>query len=367
LVDRNIVLTGHEAYWLAQRYLWSLIDQHRVWVTLFFMVLVGLLFITYFEILKQAQAGLLTGSQKKWLVGLSVASLIVSYPALSHDIYNYLFNAKMVLSYQTDPHVSVALDFPQDPWLGFMHNVHTPAPYGYGFTLISLVPSFIGQNHLKVTVLFFRLMMIFFLGLLVWLQLKLISKPGMRLFIVAFVLNPLVLIETVGNIHNDVVMMGLLFLAWYLYKRGLETAKSRYLLAAIVAFVASVSIKYASIMFLAGIGIQAIFKYSGRFVSFGGAQGIANIIPLLTARSQRFLPWYLIWSLPFLPFTTEVWLRNTLLVASLAGLLSYVPFLYWGEYTAQVLTVRSVILYTLPLGYLAYWMLLKRHKGGRTA
>src|SRR3990172_6981226 len=86
---------------------------------------------------------------------------------LSSDIYNYIFNAKMVWVYGANPHRQVALNFPDDQWLRFMHNTHTPAPYGYGWTMLSLVPSVIGQNHLKLTLLLVKMFVgAFFAGVI---------------------------------------------------------------------------------------------------------------------------------------------------------------------------------------------------------
>jgi hypothetical protein len=292
--------------------------------------------------------------------GLAVTILMFSYPALSHDIFNYLMNAKMVLMYHANPHIRVALDFPFDPWLKFMNNVHTPAPYAYGFTVLSLIPAFIGQYHLKITILLFRLMMVLAFWLLIKAQWRLADKKE-RFWVMAFALNPLVLIETVGNIHNDVVMMALL-LGSFICVLKARAGPRRWYLAAGILFLLSVSVKYATLMALVGLGGWYLLQKIKRPVSFGGAQAIAHFLPLLTTRSQRFLPWYLIWPLSFVPLTKEPLIRETMLLFSFTGLLAYIPYLYTGEYSQELLTVRTMILFIPPLSYLLTRLITGRYK-----
>jgi len=67
--------------------------------------------------------------------------LLFSYPFLSHDLFNYLFDAKIVTFYHQNPYILKALDFPSDPWLRFMHWTHRTYPYGPSFLFLTLVPS----------------------------------------------------------------------------------------------------------------------------------------------------------------------------------------------------------------------------------
>ena len=63
----------------------------------------------------------------------------------------------------------------------------------------------------------------------------------------SFILNPLLLIETVGNIHNDVVMMLLALLAVYLLLKNWNSKqKHLWTVIALLIFSLSVSTKLAS-------------------------------------------------------------------------------------------------------------------------
>ena len=92
-------------------------------------------------------------------------------------------------------------------------------------------------------------------------------------------------------------------------------------------------------------------KLIKKHLSFGGAQAMAHFLPLLSARSQRFLAWYLIWPLSFLPLTREKIMRELLLLFSLTSFLAYLPYLMVGEYTPTGQLMRQIILWVPPLSY----------------
>src|SRR6185369_17294945 len=101
-------------------------------------------------------------------------------------------------------------------WVRFMNNIETPAPYGYGWTALSLLPYSVGFNRFNPTYYAFKLFMIGGFILLFWVQTKLALELHDKSFHWKrwlFFLNPLVLLETVGNAHNDTWMMALYFLA----------------------------------------------------------------------------------------------------------------------------------------------------------
>lgn len=362
-VDPNLVLSSYPWYWRLQNQMWQWSADNRLALSVIYASAIVTMFIGYAGLLRQLSTTQIQKSSLMWLVGVSIIILFVSYPALSHDIFNYIFNAKMVLLYQANPHVDVALNFPNDPWLSFMHNTHTPAPYGYGWTVISLIPGFVGQNHLKLTIILFRLMMSISLLLLAVVQFRLVDKKHQPL-VYAFLLNPLVLIETVSNIHNDVVMMLLLFLAIASFRKASSQKALVWVAFGGMLFLASVSIKFASVMFVAGLVLEKIVTLVGRKLSFGGAQSISMFLPLLTSRSQRFLPWYLIWNMSFLAFTQEKIIRHTAIWFTFSGLLSYIPYLYFGEYSPQILWYRTLILFSFPTLYVLYIIIqvVRRHE-----
>ena len=81
--------------------------------------------------------------------------------------------------------------------------------------------------------------------------------------------------------------------------------------------------------------------------------------PLLTTRSQQFLPWYLIWPLSFLPLLSSPKIINILLVFSYFSLLRYVPLLYLPMFNRPVTDghmrlIEIAISFVCPIVYMIF-------------
>ena len=113
----------------------------------------------------------------------------------------------------------------------------------------------------------------------------------------------------------------------------------------IILMTASINIKYASLVAIPFI-VYYLFQwqfYKLKIFSkkitkkakkifdqyFFDLLSLSFFLPLLTSRSQRFLTWYLIWPMTFLPFVRSQWWRNTLLIFSISALLNYLPWIYY--------------------------------------
>jgi hypothetical protein len=346
--DPNLVLSSSFTFWDFQQSMWQLGYHNRPTSTLIYVSIIVGLFLIYRLILTQLKNKALGPRQAAIIFLLSIAALLPSYPGLSHDIFNYIFNAKMVVEYRANPHIQVALDFPSDPWIKFMHNVHTPAPYGYGWTAFSVIPYLLGNGYLQGELLIFRLVSIAALLLCLWLITQLQKVSPFELALLAF--NPLILIEVVGNIHNDIIMMAAALGGYLLISRGIQQKMWLKVLFGILLFSFSISIKYSSVLLLFA---WLAWKISGK-LTLPQWSVLSQIAPLITTRSQRFLPWYLTWSLVFLPLIkSELW-RNTMIAASFAGITSYAFILYYGNYSPELLLNRSIWLFSVPL---IYWFI----------
>ena len=79
------------------------------------------------------------------LAGAVVLISSLAYPFLSHDLFSYLFDAKIIWHYRQNPYQYSPDHFASDPWLRFMHWTHRTCPYGpvwLGYTLIPAIFSF---------------------------------------------------------------------------------------------------------------------------------------------------------------------------------------------------------------------------------
>jgi hypothetical protein len=399
LTEPNLVLSSNPIYWNFQVKMWENYYHNSEFITGSYIFLIIALFVTYIwivSILKKHQTLFTIKSIYLWAYSALLFPLFLSYNALSHDIFNYIFNARMVLKWGENPHLKTALDFVQvDKWVRFMHNIHTPAPYGYGWTLISLVPSYIGFEKLLPTLVFFRLFMI--LGMVfLYFSLQHLSQTLRRrsLYVheLALVfLNPLLLLEVVSNYHNDLWMMAPAILALSILLRLLQPRsrnitlnnKLLFSLASILLLSFSISIKLVTILMLpififgflvlfflnnyaniikkrfkipipsALISAGLIYATSWLERYIPAILAILFFIPLLTDRSQQFLPWYMLWILVWVPFIKNKTIKNTILIFTLSSLLRYVPWLSNSfEYSDSVQLQQRLVTWVIPVVYL---------------
>ncbi|PIR61442.1 MAG: hypothetical protein COU66_03725 [Candidatus Pacebacteria bacterium CG10_big_fil_rev_8_21_14_0_10_44_11] len=389
LTDPNLVLSSWAPYWQFQTWMWQIFFLNHLALSVSYLglmigavIVYGLLLL---QINRSNQAQFpVTRSQ---LVGflLVVSVLCLSYNALSHDVFNYIFNAKLIAVYHQNPHQVTALAHPADDWTRFMHNTHTPAPYGYGWTAVSLVPFFFGFGKFVLTWLSFRLMAIGSLLLLFLvlnkLHQQLYNQPLSFLNAAILFLNPLVLIEVVSSMHNDLWMMVPAMFALLLALKVKRTAQGQWLTytTILLLFAFSILIKFATLLLLLIIFwlvaerlvlgsllrkwlrvpmqskvtsliirlVESIWQRQLPLIC-----SLLMFLPLLTSRSQLFQPWYLLWSLSFLPLVKQAWWRLVLLSFSVSSLLRYFPWLHAGGFEGKVVVWQQVITWLVPVGLL---------------
>lgn len=277
-----------------------------------------------------------------WVIALIVLAILTfSNNWLSHDVYNYMFNAKMLVQYGQDPHVRVALDFATDDWVRFMHNTHTPAPYGHGWTYLSVLPYLAGMGKFLPTWWLFRVFSMLGVVLalfVVWRWGREEKLPGVGWKIGLIALSPLVLVEYVQNSHNDGWMMvGAVCAVWFARKfsRG---EGSHWLVSSLIVWAASIYIKIASVA-LAPVLIALIaarwHKGVRRWFTLEHIATDASMLlflPLLTPQSKWFLPWYLLWAVVWLPLIQKKSWWIILFGFAVAGSYRYIPWLWTGGY-----------------------------------
>lgn len=362
LTAPNLILSSWPPYWQFQTWMWTTFFNNRLLLSATYLVLIATISIVYLFLVKNWPKR----TRRSWKIALlAIIPLLFSNNALSYDVFNYIFNAKMVWVYHANPHVKVALDFPDDDWTRFMHNTHTPAPYFYGWTSLSLVPYLMGTGKFLSTWLSFRVFSAISLGLLVYLVIKFAPKKNKGWW-VALLISPLVLIEVVSNVHNDLWMMVLAVSAmlWVTNKKSAnkKPTKWKILLSGLLLTV-SATIKLATLalvpLWLIIVvplekwwpKLKKVTAYTRRHWAL--LASILLFLPLLTLRSKQFLPWYLIWSLVWIPFIKEHRAWNIgLIILSLSSMLRYVPYLWQGEYTYSVMVWQKLITW---VPFAIYW------------
>lgn len=371
LTAPNLILSHWQPYWQWQTWMWSTFYSQRNLITGLFLLLVVALFALFLLIVKKERFLSLKNFALAWVI--VITPLLFSFNALSFDVFNYLFNAKMVAVYQANPHQKVALDFSFDPWTRFMHNTHTAAPYGYGWTAISLLPYYLGMEKFTpawmLSRIFNLLVMVAFLLLVIALQKKVTEKNNWQK-IALFFFNPLVLIELISNMHNDLWMMlpalGAIYCLYQTPKDKIKNAwpKISRILASILLLCLSFSIKFATVA-LMPVFLFLFFDFFKKEKSSWWIKikpfifdlaAILMFLPLLTVRSQFFHPWYLLWSLAFMPFIKTKVVKFSLLVLSFSSLLRYIPVLLANGFETYTLLYQQIITFVPLLLYLSFYL-----------
>lgn len=259
------------------------------------------------------------------------AVTLFSYPFLSHDFFNYMFDAKIVTFYHQNPYLHKALDFPADQWLRFMHWTHRPYPYGPTYILISLIPSFLGLGKFSLTFFLFKFMNAAFYMMSVWLMAKISKK-----WAVFYAMNPLLIIEGLINGHNDMVGLGLAVAAVYI------VLKKRVIPGKLTALVSAV-IKY--------INMPVLFLGKNKAWNMVGLLLQLALLGYLSFRSE-IQPWYFIALFAFLPFFGEFIAEIQIFFFGL--LVSYYSYVRLGGWdtTAKVSLKHEIILVFLGLNIL---------------
>ena len=205
---------------------------------------------------------------------ISLVSLI-AYPFLSHDFFNYMFDAKILTFYGKNPYLFRALDFPADHWIRFMHWTHRVYPYGPTFLPITLIPSFLSGGKFILSLFFFKLTFTFFYLAAVWAVNKIDKNKAL---IVAT--HPLIIIEGLITPHNDLIAMSLGLVGIYLLFNKKVWSRALFIISGLIKYstlpILLMSKKNKWLNVLAFIGILVFFFRNSALVFFNFIYIFAN-------------------------------------------------------------------------------------------
>lgn len=359
-VDLNLTLIRHPFFNHIIKSFQTVGYFQRPLSTYLYLLLLFLLFILYFSFLSLAKKG--EFSRREFWVIIIVSSIILlfSYPAFSYDIFNYMFDAKTIVFYHSNPWVYKPLYFVGDPWLHFMHWTHRPSVYPPVWIGLSLPFYFLGFNFFLPILINFKILMAAgFLGSIFVLEklLKEAKETNIVLGLVFYSFSPLMLIENLVSGHNDIVMMFFILLSFLL---ALQKRK----LLSIVFFLFSVLIKYVTVILFPTFLLIVPFRvipnlFQDRYNKVLSSKSLNEIQQRVQHDTQiiyrlclilvfiafcviiakiEIQPWYLVWLMPFIVLSRWKVLWPVVIGFSLGLLLRYVPFLYFGDWNKPVPT-----------------------------
>ena len=347
-VDLGLTLT--EASWWQnfQNFFQRIGYFQRPLSTYFYISIVLLLFafyIVFISLVKKKKISIKT----TWGLIIFISLLFTfSYNAFSYDLFNYMFDARVITNYHQNPYLHKALDYPGDPMLSFMHWTHRTYPYGPVWLFLTVPFSFIGGNFFLLTFFMFKAVVsLSYLGTAYFISkiLKKVKAENALPGLVFFALNPLVIIEGLVSAHNDMAMIFFSVLSLYLLL-GSKKAFS------FITLLASIGVKFATV-FLLPAYIYYLMKNKIDMEKFFKILFFSMFIPLIfvTIRTN-YQPWYLLYIIPFASLSPKKRFSiGTGTILSFFSLIQYVPFLYTGNWDKPI---PQILFYTTVSGFIVY-------------
>jgi len=325
-----------------------------------YAVMLGILTFWYWYIFRGVRNKTIHIRGMLGYMGILVFVLLFSFPAFSNDIFNYIATARVSFLYRENPYLVMPIDIPNEPMLAFMHAANKIALYGPVWILATFVPYAAGFGNLLVTLFTFKLFVVvwyFVLGSAIWKLTRSLSAVAF------FVFNPLVVIDTLIDAHNDVMMMALALYAFYALKNNRTVV-------AWLLLILSVFIKGATLFLI------PVFVYTW-WIKRGNAVRWENVwlwaaysmfaVFLLSPLREEMYSWYFIWVLSFLALRNARDAVTAVAWGFSFGLpLRFLPFAVsrnWGGVTPMVKTLITAASPALVL----FWYILvrKRTHGAR--
>lgn len=368
-VDLNLTLSQNKYSLFLVSQLQQLAYFHRPQATLIYIVLIGACFGSFVYSLYLFKKQKLSLKYLKYSLVITTLILIFSYPFLSYDIFNYMFDAKIILKYHANPYTHRPLDFPQDDWLRFMRWVHRYSPYGPLWLGFSLIPTLIGFGKFITTLFSFKIFIAAFHLINALIIYKITEKLNSKLSIFStalYALNPLFIVEGIVNAHNDIIQATFLLLSIYFF---ISNKKILSFLSVTVGFF----IKYLTALLVPAIILKKYLKdfNNEKFILIALAtstlftitfSSIKISVPFVSsgATQVQFQPWYLFWTIPLVALVPKTPLIIISIAVCAGAALRYLPFLYFGDWSHPQTILFMQIVTIVPPVVMALGLFLKK-------
>jgi hypothetical protein len=210
------------------------------------------------------RAALRTQGRTAWVLvlagaGISGAILLFLYPFGAADLFDNIMHGRILGVYGANPFDQVAADFQADPFYEYVGWRRFPSAYGPGWELIASATARLAGDGILANVLAFKALGGLFLVGCIAIVATLSRRKAQERALASVLLlawNPLVLYETLGQGHNDMVMIFCILgcavcLAW-----------GRHTLAAL-ALVAGALFKFVPLLLLPAAGLISLRALPG--------------------------------------------------------------------------------------------------------
>lgn len=335
LVDPNLTLVSSPVWTNFRNSMVQFGYYQREHSSVVFIILLIGLFVFNYRATKQYQR-----INVLLLAGIAALLSIISYPFLSHDFFNYLFDAKILTVYHQNPYLHKALDFPNDPWIRFMHWTIRTYPYGPTFLPITLVPSFLALGKFFLNVVLFKSVFAGFYFMAVYYLHKIDKKLA-----VFFATSPLIIVEGLMNSHNDIIAVSCGIIGIYYLLNNSRTKSALF-------FLLSAGIKYITapllLLPMTVISTSTARRNLSQIISFL----LTFFLIFYLSFTGEIQPWYFLNLFVFLPFFPNLIMYFSPFFTGL--LLSYHPFVRQGMWSPDTIATKHYIMFVFFALNLAY-------------
>ncbi len=176
----------------------------------------------------------------------SLVLIFLSFPFMSQDVFGYLLPSFNFIHFHLNPYQTTAFAVPQNMWLHQINIIwwlKVPFPYGPFFLLLAGLTVITALHNLIAAVYIYKVLVALAYAISILLVGRLAEPESKRRVMLLWAINPAVLINIALDGHNDIFVIVLLLLS-FLLVRNLKYYQG------IAAFVASILIKYYSLMYI---------------------------------------------------------------------------------------------------------------------
>jgi hypothetical protein len=196
------------------------------------------------------------------VIGGAVAAglvLLFLLPFDAADIFDNIVHGRILGLYGANPFVAVGGAYPQDPFVKYMAWPGAPSAYGPFWEVLAAMTARLAGDGIVANVLAFKLLGGVFLAAgaaVVGMTLRQAAPERALSGVLLLAWNPIVLYETLGNGHNDIVMV-----FWML--AAVRAQLNRQYTIAILAILAGMLVKFIPVLFLPAAGLLALRDLPG--------------------------------------------------------------------------------------------------------
>ncbi len=335
LTDLNLTLSQNTFVLSFQHSLQNLGFYHRNLSSLVFASLLVVWIIIYLVLSFQKN---LADINKKSLIFVLVFPLTFSYSALlSYDIFNYIFDSKIITQYGGNPYNFSALDFPNNPMVHFMRWTHRTYPYGPLWLIPGIIVTLI-STKLLIQIFLFKIIAI--ISAIIASKLLNSKSDNKNLL---FLFNPLIITEVLIGNHNDIyVALALIISVVYV-----ANTKISYF-----SLIIGGLIKYANFFMIPSLIIK---KFTPKY--FSSSLLFLTLLSIFIASFRtEFQIWYIIWVLPLAYISPKgSYTRDCIILISLLLPFSHIPYIQSGSYEGLSFYLKYIIIISsLPLSFILY-------------